>query len=357
MNRCPFCGRLTDRQEVEERLAADPDVLGAIRKKHPNWGPQDGICLDCVDDLEGQYQTLRIQGTDATEEPTVVTKPDGSHGAPVGTEGACLITIHGSSLGKQHGLTEQEMSLGRSESAGIHINEENVSRHHARLFRKGNEFFVEDMHSTNGTFVNTRKILNPQSLKDGDLILIGNTILKFVSGSNIEHKYHEELYRLATVDGLTQIFNKAFLMEKLAEEFNRARRYERQMSLIMFDLDHFRNLNNRYGHVAGDYVLRKIASVVLRNMRKEDVFGRYGGEEFLIVLPEIDKEKARILAEKLRRLVEKTSFEHNEIPIQATISSGVSSITKSTKNVKQFLEKADKALYRAKSGGRNQVCT
>lgn len=270
--------------------------------------------------------------------------------------GTCLITIHGANLGKKYDLPEKPIVLGRSENADIRVNEDNVSRQHARVERLGTRVVIEDLNSTNGTFVNTVKITS-QELNNGDLILVGNTLLKFISGPNIEHQYYEEIYQLATLDGLTKACNKEYFLDRLEEEFRRSKRYNRHLSLIMFDFDRFHELNNKYGHLAGDHVLKKVTRVIGQNLRKEDILGRYGGEEFAILLPEIDQENALFLAEKLRKLVEDTHFEHNETIIRATVSVGLAFLTQNIRTIKQFLEKADQALYRAKSDGRNCVRT
>jgi diguanylate cyclase (GGDEF)-like protein len=256
-------------------------------------------------------------------------------------------------LGKKFDITD-EMLLGRAENAHIRINEENVSRLHAMIYKKKGEILIEDQNSTNGTFVNTRKVKS-KTLRDGDLILIGNTIMKFMSGSMVENEYHEEIYRLATMDGLTRVYNKSFFMERLSDEFSRSKRYDRDLSLLFFDFDFFKRVNDTYGHLAGDEVLKQATALVMKNLRKEDIFGRYGGEEFGIVLPETQAPNATQLAEKLRKLVEKTPFSYQDKLIGVTVSFGVATIHKNVQNVSQLLDLADKALYVAKKSGRNCV--
>jgi diguanylate cyclase (GGDEF)-like protein len=270
---------------------------------------------------------------------------------------ACLVIIHGSQLGKKYNIETEEMFIGRGETVDLRINEENVSRKHARISRKNDKVQIEDLDSTNGTYVNTKKTKSTQ-LKDGDLILIGNTILKFISQDNIENAYHEVIYRLATLDGLTQVYNKKFLLECLYNEFSRSKRYRRDLAFLMFDIDHFKLVNDIHGHQAGDYILKKLASLVTRNLRKEDIIGRYGGEEFGIILPETDEAKAGQIAEKLRKLIEEVEFVHNEKTIPVTISIGVTSLAPMStlyKNYNDMIEHADQALYTAKRKGRNRV--
>jgi len=271
---------------------------------------------------------------------------------------AYLIVIQGASVGKKFNLDKDELIIGRSEDADIRVDEDNVSRVHAKVcVNKGGTIQIVDQNSTNGTFVNTKR-QKSATLEHGDMILLGNTILKFVSGDNAESAYHEEIYRLATLDGMTQIYNKKYLLEQLQNEFSRCRRYRRDLSLVMFDLDHFKSVNDVHGHQAGDFVLRKISTLVARNLRKEDIFGRYGGEEFVIVLPETDGRKSGTLADKIRKLVAATEFAYNGKVLPVTISVGVTSFTPGTNQVKQYadlIEQADIALYKVKNSGRNRV--
>ncbi|MFH1729122.1 MAG: diguanylate cyclase [Pseudomonadota bacterium] len=291
------------------------------------------------------------------DDPTIIQKKDKVFEKTGPGNNACLVIIHGSQLGKKYNLDALEMCIGRGENVEVRVNEENVSRKHARIINKGDKVIIEDLDSTNGTYINTKKT-KTTILKDGDLILIGNTILKFISQDNIENAYHEVIYRLATLDGLTQVYNKKFFMECLFNEFSRSKRYRRDLSLVLFDLDHFKLVNDIHGHPAGDYILKRLSSLVTRNLRKEDIIGRYGGEEFGIILPETNEEKAGQIAEKLRKLVEGIDFNYNDKDIPVTISMGVTSLTPSLtkfKNYNDMIEDSDKALYEAKKRGRNRV--
>ena len=187
---------------------------------------------------------------------------------------------------------------------------------------------------------------------------IGQTIFKYLAGSNIESKYHEEIYQLTTMDGLTRAFNKRYFSEALQRELRRAVRYERLLSLVLFDIDRFKQTNDQHGHLAGDYVLRELASLVEKNIRHEDVFARYGGEEFALVLPEIDEEGAVQVSEKLRSIVEEHHFSYSGDRIPVTISLGVRTTRSDDQadDCEGFLADADKALYDAKQQGRNRVC-
>jgi two-component system, cell cycle response regulator len=286
---------------------------------------------------------------------TVVTKGLDERSAPPGQ--ACLVVFYGANIGKRYFLEHAEQILGRSDSVNIQVEQDSVSRQHAKAVSKDGRWILMDLGSTNGTFVNDEQITQTE-LRDGDMVRVGQTIFKYLSGSNIESKYHEEIYRLTTMDGLTQCFNKRYFLETIERELNRAMRYGRQLSMIMFDIDHFKKINDTHGHLAGDYVLRELAGIVTRSLRREDVFSRYGGEEFAIILPEIDREGAVHVAEKLRVAVDTHEFSFANEKIPVTISLGVrNTVGDDDKlNVTKFIADADARLYEAKQGGRNKVC-
>ena len=291
--------------------------------------------------------------SDHVRAKTVVTAISRISDRAVGKE-ACLVVIYGDELGKKYNLNTAAVMLGRSSKCDIQIDQESISRNHSKIVNTGKSLLIRDLGSTNGTYVNDEPI-EEHVLRDGDLIKIGRTIFKFLTGGNIENAYHEEIYRLTTIDGLTQISNKRFFTETLEREVARAHRYQRPLSLVMFDLDHFKKINDTYGHLAGDYVLKQLASAVKQKIRREDLFARYGGEEFAIVLPEIALGPSLTLAEKIRQLVEQHEFKFENALIGVTISMGVASIDERARDVDGLIRCADELLYTAKSEGRNQV--
>jgi diguanylate cyclase (GGDEF)-like protein len=169
----------------------------------------------------------------------------------------------------------------------------------------------------------------------------------------------EETRVLSITDGLTALYNRRYFMERLAEEFDRTKRYKRPLSLIFIDIDHFKKFNDTNGHPEGDLLLRSFAEIMKKFARKYDVVARYGGEEFIIILPETDKEMAKITAERLRSEVEKTDFKGGQTqPLgRVTISSGVASFQEDTASFEELIKMADDAMYRAKEDGRNRVCS
>ncbi len=267
---------------------------------------------------------------------------------------ACLVVIYGTDLGKKYNLDAATLVLGRSSKCDVQIDQESVSRAHTKIINTGKSIRIRDLGSTNGTYVND-EIIEEHVLGDGDLIKIGRTIFKFLSGGNIERAYHEEIYRLTTIDGLTQIYNKRYFLETLEREIARSNRYRRDMSLVMFDLDHFKKINDSHGHLAGDSVLKILASTIKAKIRREDLFARYGGEEFAIVLPEIDGYNAHQFAEKTRRIVETTDFRFENTKIDVTISMGVATLDPDTADSAALIKRSDERLYEAKGAGRNCV--
>lgn len=293
----------------------------------------------------------------ANDEITVVMESlgsgSGSQCAPV------LVVFYGANLGSRYEI-EEELMIGRGEDSQVRVDQESVSRRHAciRIHTDGQSVLM-DLGSTNGTFVNDQRVQTSE-LRDGDLIRVGQTILKYLAGDNLESKYHEEIYRLTTIDGLTGAYNKRYLHESLERELNRSARYGRVLTLVLFDIDHFKAINDTHGHLAGDYILRNLASLVSANLRQEDLFARFGGEEFAIILPEIDGRDAGQVCEKLRLLVEAELFMYESKPLRITISLGIHTLTSSEKEgphtAADAIAGADTNLYAAKQAGRNRVC-
>jgi len=231
---------------------------------------------------------------------------------------------------------------------------DNVSRRHARFFIEEDVGYVEDLGSTNGTFINDQDIQSRQQLRNGDLIKVGGAIFKFISGGNVEGLYHEEIYRMTIIDGLTQVHNKRYFMDFLEREMARCARYGGALALAIFDIDRFKSLNDTYGHLAGDHVLHRMAQLVAKRIRREELFARYGGEEFALVLPETSLDRAKHLGEEIRALVEEETFLFDGEEIKTTLSMGIASMVGEVEPL-EFIKLADEALYEAKGSGRNRV--
>jgi diguanylate cyclase (GGDEF)-like protein len=273
------------------------------------------------------------------------------------SQAAALVVIHGEDLGRKYDLGSEELLIGRSSKCDIELDMDSVSRTHACVKNDGVHVVVKDLGSTNGTFVNDEQIHGEHRLRNGDLIKIGRTIFKFIASNNIEAAYHDEIYRLTTVDGLTQVSNRRFFEEALDRELSRCRRYHRSLSLVLVDIDHFKKINDTYGHLAGDAVLKEVATTIRSRIRREDIIARYGGEEFALLLPEIDLEGAVAMAEKVRRLIEKHRFHFDGETIPVTVSCGAASLAKKNETGTALIRRADEKLYEAKASGRNRVCS
>jgi diguanylate cyclase (GGDEF)-like protein len=275
---------------------------------------------------------------------------------PEGPGEACLVIIYGADLGRRIPLGAADVECGRAITTEIPLDDDAVSRKHARFAWTGSAYIVSDLGSTNGTFVNDASV-RERTLREGDQIKIGRTIFKFIAGSNVELAYHEEIYRLMTFDGLTQVHNKRSFDTTLEREVSRSLRYRRPLSLVLFDIDHFKRINDELGHLAGDAVLRQLASLVNANIRREDTLARVGGEEFALILPELTLEAALSVAEKLRVLVQRTGFRFEERPIPLTVSFGVALLAIDGPAVPPaaLYQAADERLYVAKNTGRNRV--
>src|SRR5262245_476549 len=289
----------------------------------------------------------------ATE--TWVTTPDRLVSAT--RRDACLVHIYptGPGMGARYALAESPMVLGRGNDCEIRISDHSVSRRHARIQPGADGYYAVDLQSTNGTFVNDV----PASickLKDGDYLRVGNCIYRYLAGGNVEAEYHEEIYRLTIIDALTDIHNKRYLLEFLDREISRSARYCRPLTLIMFDLDRFKAINDDLGHLGGDFTLREVAARVKSSIRKEELFARYGGEEFAVVLPETNEQGALIVAERIRTLVEQHRFQYEGKAYPLTISIGVA-LTSGDENMTptELIRQADDKLYQAKNAGRNCV--
>lgn len=285
---------------------------------------------------------------------TRITKVSAVSKLPEG--GACLVWVYpaDAEIGKRVELDGEELTIGRGSDVDITIDRDSVSRRHAKIVQTGNQYAIIDLGSTNGTYVNDEPI-SERTLRDGDLVKIGNAIYKFLSGGNVESAYYEEIYKLTIFDGLTQAHNKRYFMEFLERELARVSRTGRPLSLVMFDLDHFKVINDTHGHLTGDAILKDLCTRIFTTVRKDELLARYGGEEFVVVLPEANREGGLDFAERIRRLVEAKPFTFEGDTIPVTISVGCATTMGETVTVAKFIKEADDNLYTAKRGGRNKV--
>jgi len=286
-----------------------------------------------------------------------VQKPlGGVDGIPKGND--CLVVIYTKEptlLGRRFVLDSSPIRVGRGAENHIVLEGDSVSRRHAHFEQRSGAWWCVDDGSTNGSYVNDEQIMREARMGNGDRIKIGPTIFKFLSGQDVEAQYHEEIYRMTIIDGLTQVHVKRYLLEALDKELMRARRHQRELSFLMIDIDHFKKINDVHGHLAGDHVLKEVARLMQQRIRRDEVLARYGGEEFAIILPETTLEGGCALAEGLREKIEESRFVFQGETIRVTISIGAAMLVEEHRTSLDLIKKADEKLYEAKRAGRNRV--
>ncbi|MDZ4661127.1 MAG: diguanylate cyclase [Pseudomonadota bacterium] len=306
---------------------------------------------------------------DETEEPTApgektsVISGDTFKGrlAEAVKEPPCLVLLVGPTryIGKQWPITGTDLIIGRASQSQIYIDDRSVSKSHAKIILSElNEVSIVDLESTNKTVINGRPVpsLTPVRLQNNDQLKTGNVIFKFLERGNIEAMTSKDIHDRTQLDGLTKIFNKSSLLEHGIEAFKRAQLMQFPITVINFDLDHFKNVNDTHGHLAGDYVLKEIAELVkTKFIRGDDFFARFGGEEFVIILHGSTAAQGLEIAERIRLNIQKHQFvfEGNKLPI--TISAGVAEKSPSMADWDDLYKKSDMALYQSKNSGRNKV--
>jgi diguanylate cyclase (GGDEF)-like protein len=230
-----------------------------------------------------------------------------------------------------------------------------ISRKHARLRYLGPVVTIEDLGSTNGTYINGQPIHGTTVLRSGDRFQTAAVHFKFLHEQDVESAYHLAIYELVAKDGLTEIFNKRKFEEELQRELARAARHQRPLSLIIFDLDEFKTINDTYGHLCGDFILKQIASLARELVRPEQVLARVGGDEFVILAPETGSEGAESLASKLRDKIAGYEHRYGDIRINVGCSVGVAELTREMATPQDLYQAADEALLLSKRNGRNRV--
>jgi diguanylate cyclase (GGDEF)-like protein len=271
---------------------------------------------------------------------------------------ACLIIIRGTPQGHRFFITMDQMIIGRDPAADIVVADQSISRSHAKINKVDGQAMLSDLGSSNGTFINDKKLSPGDTVKlvKEDMIKLGNSIFKYLPAGELEILFYGNLGSAAHTDPLTKIYNKGYLAEALEAEFKRAKALHTDFSVIFFDLDHFKKVNDVYGHDAGDHVLKEITSLIRGGyLRPKDIFARYGGEEFVILLGNTNGATATELAEKIRSAIETHPFIYEGKRLPVTSSLGVAELRTDIESAQTLLKQADTALYAAKSGGRNRV--
>lgn len=269
---------------------------------------------------------------------------------------ASLVRIHpAEGLGQVIELSGEYQVLGRDAKCDIELADDSVSRRHAAIESCPDGFIVTDLGSTNGTYINDHRVTSEQ-IQAGDRLRFGNQIFRFLGTDRQELEYYESIYKIMTTDGLTQVYNKRYLMEVMERDIHRSQRTGRPISVLLFDVDHFKNINDTHGHLVGDEVLSELCRRAKSLVRRDEVLARYGGEEFALVMADATRADALEVAERLRRLIHETPFTPDGLELEVSVSIGVAEMPgDQSVSPAELLELADQQLYAAKQGGRNRV--
>lgn len=295
---------------------------------------------------------LAEEETEQTE--TARVSPD--VGPPSRRDIPCLVVLTGGNIGRVVRLSAN-LVLGRSSKCKVHLDDEGVSRRHARISSQESGYAIEDLDSANGTFVNGTEVKRLRMLEEGDKIRVGaSTVLKFTVHDRFDEEFQQHMHNAALRDALTQVFNKAYFTSRLATEFAYAKRHRTRLAVLLFDVDHFKRINDEHGHPFGDYVLARIAKVASTSARAEDVVARCGGEEFGVICRGATMTNTVVFAERLRAMVAALPFEQGPRSARVTISVGVAAFPElPAASPDELFSKADAALYGAKRDGRDRV--
>jgi two-component system, cell cycle response regulator len=289
--------------------------------------------------------------TDVSRTTDFGTPPPG----PALRDRPILLRLDGPHAGQVASLDSDKLTIGRHASNGVVVDDTSISRKHVSLERTPTGYLLVDLDSRNGTFVQGQRVAKI-SLSDGDSIQLGPRVsFRFVVADERHEQLLRQLYEASTRDALTKVFNRKHFDERLRIEASFAERHRSELSLILFDIDFFKKVNDTHGHPAGDAVLRQVARVVQHRLRVEDVLARFGGEEFAVILRGTSLIGGQRLAERLRSSVESVPAVVEHAPVPVTISLGVASLgCTERKTPEEMVVIADRRLYAAKHAGRNR---
>lgn len=280
--------------------------------------------------------------------------------AQAGQAPPALVLLVGpaASVGRQWPLEDTDRIVGRAPNAHVFVDDRSVSKFHAKLVLVAGDVSIIDLESTNKTVVNGKMIqpLVPVKLRNNDQIKVGNIIFKFLERGSIETVASAQTFDRSQTDALTGIANRGALNSQGPEVFKRSSLIGIPFSLLIFDIDKFKNVNDTFGHAAGDYVLQEVSKVVRDKLiRGNDFFSRSGGEEFCLLLLGTPPPLAEEIAERIRATIENHTFVFEGTMIPITISLGVAYKVEADQGWEDIFERADKAMYHSKNSGRNRV--
>jgi two-component system cell cycle response regulator len=380
---------------LDERLA----LVRSIREKHPTVpvvlvfrpGAEQEVVLaktaevtDCVmRDRDGAYlfkipdimdkianrdenvpgvhrTTPGIDAEDVTDRLDLAAIAKEVKGAIVDSQKAAFLVLAGPDVGTVTQLNEPLLLIGRDTTCHMELKDDSISRFHASVKQHSSGVVtIRDLNSTNGTYIDGKRI-QIEELKEGDKILLGlSTVIKYQTQDSIDQSYHDELFFSSTTDELTGVYNRRYSLEKIKTDLSYAKRHGLPVSLMLFDLDHFKRINDTHGHLMGDSVLANAARVAAATVRQEDILGRYGGEEFVIFALDTDLKGAKILANRIRQRIARQAIRVKggpSEPLRVTVSLGIATaLSAKGYDMQALISKADENLYKAKENGRNRL--
>jgi diguanylate cyclase (GGDEF)-like protein len=336
--------------------------VSAVRSERPGAVTRDGTrepSLPFGDSHSGRasFPDTFLPEARTMEVSMRSTDLGGTPVAPAPVERAVLLRMDGVQAGQIVGLEQWPFTVGRHPTNQLRVDEDSISRFHARIVRSGDEYMVEDMGSRNGVFVGGKRVTRAKLDHDCWLQFGPRVTFRFSLTDVREERLLRKLYESSTRDALTGAYNRLHFEERLRSEVAYAIRHRSQISLVLIDLDHFKRVNDTYGHPAGDAVLRAASGACMRALRTEDVFARYGGEEFAVVLRNIELKGATRLGDRLRQAVANELVEVDGQQLKVTMSGGAASLAdcQSSPSADELISIADRRLYSAKQQGRNRI--
>ena len=298
-------------------------------------------------DQQDQTQTVNIKTLRRSR-----ARPD--RGTPA------LIVVAGGDLGKVFQFDQEDKTIGRDVEAEILLRDSLVSRRHAQVYRQKAEdsdaiyYVIVDLHSTNGTFVNSERI-SKAFLQDGDKIQIGNTTLKFTFHDETDHRYQQEIQRRIQLDELTGLLSLNSFYERLERRLKQAQRSQSRVTILMMDLDGLKAVNEKHGHLAGSFLIKRVGRILHVQLGRLGEVGRYGGDEFIACVPDLETEAILARLEKLRAAIAEHRFTFKNKKVRITLSMGLATFPWDGHSVEALVTAADGALFSAKRQGKNQV--
>jgi two-component system, cell cycle response regulator len=303
--------------------------------------------------MGGPVMGVRVDDDDWDTGITNIVPPE-----PSKCDRAYLIILAGDGLGEMHQLIGDEVVIGRAGRASVLLRDDGVSRVHAIVRRQGDTLTIEDMGSRNGTFLNGNRITTPTVVRDGDKIHIGHrTVLRLTFHDALDDAFQKQLREAAMYDALTHIYSRRYFVDRLEAELQFAIRHDSPLALVLLDLDHLKDVNDTYGHGAGDRVLAELAAAIQMHVRGEDLFGRIGGDEFGVLCRGTPLSVAASFAERVRQLVNGLYIDVGaDKLLQTSVSVGVTAFPDlRCVTPAELVAGADRALYVAKARGRDRV--